>query len=499
MKKLLSVFISFIFVMIFIFSSVPAASANGSIPGGYTGDCYWFYSAPLLCIQGTGYMDGYHNDDVWDAPWGTEMTKVQFSGKIKNIGAASFFDCKKLMYVTMPEETESIDAMAFCNCVSLESIELPNTIKIIDDRAFEGCESLKEIDLPDCVEKIGDYAFANCYGLTSADISDSCKSMTSHAFCGCINLENVHIGNSLEEIGWYAFCGSKIRTIELPDSLKLMYYNTFSGCDYLESIKIPKNVSKIYGSQFTACDALGSITVDENNTAYDSRDNCNAIIDSKTNTLISGCKNSTVPDTVEEIGEEAFYEISNGDWEEEALREIVIPKSVRKIGKKAFCACVNLKSVVLNEGLKEIGEDAFSFCGDLKEIFIPDSVRVIGDRALGMEYDTENWKYVPDPDFIIYGYEGSAAEKYAEENGIKFTALPNRPAVLLGDADDNSRVEVSDVSLLQRNLCEMDTGYLHIRTSDVDADSDVSIADASIIQKYLSDNPVSFPVGQMVD
>lgn len=121
-------------------------------------------------------------------------------------------------------------------------------------------------------------------------------------------------------------------------------------------------------------DSLEYITVDNDNKVYDSRDNCNAIIETSTNKLISGCKNTKIPKSVTSIGSSAFYECRT-------LTKIEIPGNVKVIEDYAFNVCTGLKSVIINEGTTEIGKSAFDWCTDLTEIQIPKSVTTIGKYA----------------------------------------------------------------------------------------------------------------------
>ena len=158
----------------------------------------------------------------------------------------------------------------------------------------------------------------------------------------------------------------------------------FSECKALTSVTIPESVTKIgdfyewckltHYRPFSGCEALTSIIVASGNTVYDSRGNCNAIIETKTNRLIQGCANTVIPDSVTEIGDDAF----NGCT---ALTSITIPNSVTAIGWGAFSGCKALTSVNIPDSVTWIGDCAFSKCKGLTSINIPKSVTEIGDYA----------------------------------------------------------------------------------------------------------------------
>ena len=112
---------------------------------------------------------------------------------------------------------------------------------------------------------------------------------------------------------------------------------------------------------FTSCSGLTSIAVERENSVYDSRDNCNAIIETTTNTLITGCKNTTILNSVTSIDNYAFYKCTD-------LTEVTIPNSVTLIGYGSFYDCSDLKSVIIGNSVASIGDFAFSKCLDLRLI-----------------------------------------------------------------------------------------------------------------------------------
>ena len=116
------------------------------------------------------------------------------------------------------------------------------------------------------------------------------------------------------------------------------------------------------------------MTVDGGNTAFDSRNGCNAIIATSSNTLVAGCQTTVIPDDVVEIGDHAFYG-------QIGITSISIPASVTTIGSGAFYDCTNMEAVELNEGLINIGSCAFLNCAKLSSVMIPSTVKNIGEYA----------------------------------------------------------------------------------------------------------------------
>jgi hypothetical protein len=186
------------------------------------------------------------------------------------------------------------------------------------------------------------------------------------------NIAFVLISDSVTEIETGAFCGCKgLMGITIPDSVLTIGDSAFKNCSALTSVVIGKSVNEIYPNSFTDCTSLASIVVSDGNKKYDSRNNCNAIIEKTSNALIAGCKNTIIPNTVTSIGEDAFAGI-------ETLTAIEIPNSVTSIGRYAFVDCQGLTSITLPNSLTSIGELALSYCDNLSSVVIPGSVTQLG-------------------------------------------------------------------------------------------------------------------------
>ena len=333
-------------------------------------------------------------------------------------------------YNSITYSVTSIGNYAFRFCFGLTSIEIPSSVTSIGDEAFYYCY-LTSIEIPSSVTSIGDRAFSWCSGLTSIVVGDGnsvydsrnncnaiietasntlivgCKntiipegvtSIGDWAFFYCRGLTSIEIPSSVTSIGNQAFIGCDgLTSIEIPSSVTSIGYDAFSSCDGLTSIEIPSSVTSIGKSAFGGCDDLTSIVVDEGNTIYNSRGNCNAIIETASNTLIAGCVNTIIPEGVTSIGEAAFYDctgltsieipssvtsIGEGAFYGcTGLTSIEIPSSVTSIGDFAFHDCTGLTSVTIGNGVTSIGKSAFYWCSGLTSVEIPSSVTSIGDFA----------------------------------------------------------------------------------------------------------------------
>ena len=269
-----------------------------------------------------------------------------------------------------------------------------------------------------------------------------------------INIPSDINGYEVTRIGTGAFAYSENLTmVNIPNSIESIDYYAFGGCKNLRSVSIPKSVTNIGGAIFGGCSALSQIIVDKENPVFDSRNNCNAIIKTDENSLVTACMNTSIPITVTSIGDSAysgFETLTNivipdnitslgnsAFYNCTGLTDITIPSSVTNIGNSAFGLCSSLKSIILPKGVKQIGVGAFMYCHSLTDVIIsdtvtdigagafrycknllsiniPETVSSIGDKAFGYAL---NSKY---DNFKIYGVAGSAAETYANDNDLVF-------------------------------------------------------------------------------
>ena len=333
-----------------VFSSCAAATLyvpTGSVEAYESADV-WNEFKEIKEIKST--LPLYEVGDIFTAPTeeGVDMkfrvisdTEVEVYGENWEI---SSIDKNYEGGITIPKMIKGFDvtgigdfAFYFCN---ITSVNIPSQITKVGICAFEYCYKLTSISLPENVESIGDNAFMRCDGLVKVIIPRSVVSIGNSAFYNCNALANVEIGDGVKTIGNAAFY----------------------GCGILHSIHIPKSVESI-GKQAFACNYFLSITVDSENPYFDSRDNCNAIIETATNTIIAGCQNTIIPNGIITIGKYAFYACRN-------LKDISIPSSVTSIGEYAFYYCENLKSIRIPSTVTDIKEGAFNKCYYLISVII---------------------------------------------------------------------------------------------------------------------------------
>lgn len=184
----------------------------------------------------------------------------------------------------------------------------------------------------------------------------------------------VRFPKGIECIESWAFNeNGSIDVILFSDSVTSIESSAFDCCPKLTAVTIPNSVTSIGHYAFHNCSGLTSIIVKAGNSKYDSRDNCNAIIEKKTNKLICGCMNTIIPNSVKEIEAEVFVG-SN-------ITTMDIPNSVDKIGEYAFADCKKLTKIKLSDNIKEIPEMLFANCTNLTCLTIPNSVTSIDKYA----------------------------------------------------------------------------------------------------------------------
>ena len=291
---------------------------------------------------------------------------------VTKIGDFAFFRCNRLKSVSIPNSVKVIDKGAFRACEKLTSVKIPDSVTEIGICAFYNCVSLTTILIPNSVKKIGLSSFSGCEGLTSLTISNSISKIEDNAVGGCRSLKSITIPDSITEIGDYAFSScERLESIIIPQSVKVIGEGAFKYCYCITSVTIPKSVVQIRPGAFSFCKNLTSINVEKDNSVYDSRNNCDAVIETSTNTLIVGCKSST------------------------------LASSLRGIGKCAFMGCAGLNSIVIPSSVTFIGESAFKYCEQIESFTIPKSVKKIGSYAFDGSGVRDMWIEYNDPKEVI--------------------------------------------------------------------------------------------------
>ena len=311
---------------------------------------------------------------------------------VTNIGEGAFEDCSALTSITIPNSVITIGDKAFNGCVFLKENFINNSSLNAETNNYWGAEFVdEEIDgllirndtiidcrpnvasvvIPETITTIGGDAFKDCSSLTSIIIPNSVTTIEGGAFMNCYSLTSIIIPNSVTTIEGYTFedCSS-LTFVAIGKNVKTIGEGAFELCSALSSITIPNSVTKIEDWAFAGCSALASIIVEGGNKTYDSRNNCNAIIETVSNRLIVGCHKTIIPSNITDIGNYAFVYC-------DSLKFIAIPNSVTTIGEAAFAECKSLESIIIPNSVTTLGYGAFIGCSSLSSITLPNSISSI--------------------------------------------------------------------------------------------------------------------------
>ena len=304
---------------------------------------------------------------------------VQHNGvtySVTSIGNYAFYGCTGLTSMVIPNLLNSIGSDAFYYCIGLTSITIPNSVTSIEGDAFNTCIGLTSITIPNSVTYMGRNPFAGCSGLEQIVVDIENTVYNSHEDCNAIiktsnnelvtGCKNTIIPNSVTSIGvWAFFYCQDLTSIVIPNSVNSIGTYAFVDCQSLTSIIIPNSVTYMGTNPFSGCISLEQIIVDIGNTVYDSREGSNAIIKTSNNELVTGCKNTIIPNSVTSIGVHAFRFCND-------LTSIIIPNSVNSIGDFAFDNCDGLTSLtVLADNPPVLGNDVFDNVPKDIPVYVP--------------------------------------------------------------------------------------------------------------------------------
>ena len=332
------------------------------------------------------------------------LESISFPSTLRNFGGLIFEGCPKLRNICIDENNPDYESGDRCNAiiekngmclvVGCSGTIIPGNVRSIGKEAFAGCDNLERIDIPEGVECIGEDAFHGCLRLSHVSLPRSLREIDACAFSDCISLEAIRIPRNVARISTNIVLGcTSLRQIKVDARNKtydsrhgcnaivdtehnriIATSNTTTICDdikeigrlafyntMLTSICIPKSVERIHSEAFLGMKYCCSLRVDEGNKVYDSRQDCNAIIETATHTLCVGCCTTNIPSSVKRIGPNAFYKRIL-PW------TINLPEGITHVEENAFFACEELRTIILPSSLQEVGISAFASCRSLNNI-----------------------------------------------------------------------------------------------------------------------------------
>ena len=254
----------------------------------------------------------------------------------------------------LPESVEVIGEGAFANTASdgiiLKKVIIPSTVREIRPNAFNGNNQIEEIVIETKngkgVTKIGDFAFASCTKLKIIELPDTVMTVGKNSFTNCISLQNVKLSKNIKEISYEMFKSCKeIKEIEIPEGVTAIRPGAFSGCANLNKINLPSTLKIIDSNVFTMCLKLSLIDVKNNlNFIFE-----NGILMNKektkmqfiSSTAISGDA-FVVPNGIIELSANLLSDSGYGK-----IKKVILPESVNTIEVSFFPP--NVEEIEINE------------------------------------------------------------------------------------------------------------------------------------------------------
>ncbi len=309
------------------------------------------------------------------AGYGNSLTSITIPSSVTRIGYSAFYKTKLNSIYVKAKLPPTLDGSVFD-----EDVYSNATLKVPTPEAYReaaGWQDFAHIEMGATVTS-GDFVFTLDDDTREAELTQYKGTAANVVIPSTIN--DGGISYSVTSIGKLAFMdnyqsNTTMQQVTIPSTVTTIGEQAFASCSALTTVTIPASVTSIGLTPFFSCRSLTSLTVASGNTKYDSREGCNAIIETATNTLVAGIATSTIPSTVTAIGDYAFYMMP--------IASIVIPGSVKTIGQAAFIYCSYLTSVTLSEGLETIGQNAFDGCEALESINIPSTTTSISTAFSG--------------------------------------------------------------------------------------------------------------------
>lgn len=329
---------------------------------------------------------------------------------------------------------------AFQTTTNLKHIILPKNLTAIGSFAFQD-SGIEELVLPKTVTSLGRDIFYYARNLAALSVEDGNPVFDSRNNCnaiietasntlriGCVNTV---IPNTVTALGDMAFSGKPgLKEIVIPNSVTSLGWAAFWADTELTTVTMSAGITNLGESPFGGCDRITSLTIDPANPKYDSRNNCNAIIETATNTLIQGFATTKIPEGVKTIAPAAFRSLAT-------LTEMEIPASVEKIEPEAFLYC-NKMTKVTTHIKKPFAVSSMVFNGDnmkMAKLYVPYGTK----QAYANTPGWDNFPYIIEMEPVEGEYAHNAASVVTTDFGKGYAALNGQvsvPVTLAGEGLD---------------------------------------------------------------
>lgn len=437
-------------------------------------------------LEAVSLPDSLESIDVWAFGYCENLKNVVLPENLSSIGSYTFYNCKSITDITLPQKIDSLGEGLFQGCSSLKNYSAKGKIESVRGNVFVGTPWLneqpgivtydgkwvlayngtdKDVTIPDGATEICDYAFIYNDNISKVTLPESLKTIGRQAFLYS-TLSEIQMP-SVEVIGEGAFSDTLLTSIKFPDSIIELESYTLQNCEELSDVDFGSALTNIPKGIFTGCTALKNVTIPEN-----IRD-IEAMAFYRCSALESVTFEGRSLDT---LGNSAFSNCTS-------LKQIDIPNGIKTIEESTFYGCKALEAVTIPSSAEAIKTNAFYNCTELKSVTVPESVTSIGKQALGYSYFTDRGYAIIDG-FVMYGYEGSKAQEYAEENNIDFIALSDTSIV--GDVNNDGVFNIADAVLLQKWLLAVpDTQLDNWKAADFCEDDKLDAFDFCLMKRAL--------------
>lgn len=326
----------------------------------------------------------------------------EYNGKPVTVVGGAFESCERITSITIPGTVKKIISDAFEYCTELKSVKIQEGVIEIGSRAFWRCEKVESIELPDSLVVVG---YQGVYG-GSPFYHTAYYNNPDNWQDGVLYIGNHLIATKKDEVP---------ADYKIKEGTKTISGYAFSGCENLKSISIPESVVNIGPWAFDESGVKNDQSNWENGVFYVGK---HAVSSDKT----------LVPS------------------------DLKIKEGTVSISVDAFDKCVNISTVQIPNTVKYIGHSAFLGCEELKSAYIPESVTYIGGAAFG--WRDGGYGYEQGHNVVIYGYEGTEAERSAKSDGNTFVALD----VMLADEESGIKVSgnIDEAAALEVKLLSSD-------------------------------------------
>lgn len=421
----------------------------------------------------------------------SKITSVKISEGIRTIGYESFRGCSLLETVILPDSLKTIGEEAFMSCTALKEIKVPNSVETINKEAFSGCHALKRIELGSGITEISENTFDCCKALTDVTIPDTVTKIGTEAFAGC-GVKSIVVPDSVEEMGTGVFrqC-SYLASIKLSNNLSFIPGGTFYACTSLKEITIPYYVESVGGSAFiyykneqkypldiekinigAKLSKLNNLPIDSDDLTEINVDEKNGFFSSEDGVLYNKDKSQLIK-----------YPSAKADT------EFTVPDTVEQISENAFANNTVLKTVYISENTKAIEPKAFYNCTHLDEVYFYNK-----DCEIYMSKDTIN------SSAVINGYKDSTAEEYANTYGFAFNEIQESETTTSASETTSTTTttttsttsETTTTSIITTSttttISWYDPSNYNTAPGDVNCDGVVNVLDATLLNKYIANN-----------